>query len=83
PYTIFKAGEAPVGGLMELPADARKMGAPPHWIGYIVVDDVDAATDKARSLGGSVYVEPQDIPEVGRFSVVTDPQKAAFCLFKS
>lgn len=82
PYTILKAGEAPVGGLMELPEEARKMGAPPHWIGYVGVDDVDAATEKARRLGGSVYVEPQDIPEVGRFSIVTDPQKAAFTLFK-
>ncbi|MFX5801276.1 hypothetical protein ABTE09_19385, partial [Acinetobacter baumannii] len=38
--------------------------------------------DKARRLGGSVHVEPQDIPEVGRFSIVTDPRKAVFCLFK-
>lgn len=82
PYTIFKAGDAPTGGLMDLPEDARKMGVPPNWLGYIGVDDVDAATDKARRLGGRVHVEPRDIPEVGRFSVVTDPQTAAFALFK-
>lgn len=81
-YTIFKAGELPVGGLMTLPEEARAMGTPPMWMGYVGVDDVDAATAKVQKLGGKVYVEPQDIPEVGRFSVIADPQGAAVALFK-
>jgi uncharacterized protein len=81
-YTLFTAGDRPVSGLMDQPEDARRMGAPPSWIGYVSVDDVDATTDKVKSLGGSVYVPPKDIPDVGRFSVVADPQKTAFALFK-
>jgi uncharacterized protein len=81
-YTMLMAAEKPVGGLMALPEDAKKMNAPPSWIGYIGVDDVDATVDRIQRLGGSVYVPPRDIPEVGRFAVVTDPQKAAFALFK-
>ena len=61
---------------MEQPEDARKMGAPPSWLGYVGVDDVDAATAKAKGLGATVYVEPRDIPNVGRFSVIADPQMA-------
>jgi predicted enzyme related to lactoylglutathione lyase len=83
PYTIFTDGQMPVGGLMNQPEDARKMGAPPSWIGYVAVDDVDATAERIKSLGGSVHVPPTDIPNIGRFSVVADPQKAIFALFRS
>jgi uncharacterized protein len=82
PYTLFNVGDTPVGGMMDQPEESKKMGAPPSWLGYVGVDDVDATTDHARRLGGAVYVEPRDIPNVGRFSVIADPQKAAIGLFK-
>ncbi|MCX5519593.1 VOC family protein [Kaistia defluvii] len=80
-YTLFTVGENPVAGLMDLPGQARKAGAPPNWIGYVSVADVDAAAARAASLGGAVHVPPADIPQVGRFAVVSDPQKAVFTLF--
>ncbi|MGA8497193.1 MAG: VOC family protein [Xanthobacteraceae bacterium] len=81
-YTLFTAGEDPVAGLMALPAEARKMGALPLWTGYVGVDDVDAATDRLKRLGGAVYVPPTDVPDVSRYSVVTDPQAATLALVK-
>ncbi len=59
-YTLFTAGEMPVGGLMDQPEDARKMGAPPSWIGYVAVDDVDATTERVKRLGGTVHVPPRE-----------------------
>src|SRR3984893_113940 len=82
-YTMFTTGETPVGGLMAQPEDARKMGAPPSWIGYVAVDDVDATAERIKRLGGTVHVPPTDIPNVGRFSVVADPQSAVFALVRS
>ena len=82
-YSLFTAGDAHVGGLMDLPQDSREMGMPPMWMGYVAVDDVDAGAGKAKRLGGSVHVEPRDIPGVGRFAIVADPQGASFALFKS
>ncbi len=58
------------------------MGVTPHWIGYVGVDDVDAAVDRTRQLGGAVYVPPTDIPNISRFSVVADPQMATLALVK-
>ena len=81
-YTLLSAGETQVGGLMALPEQLRAMGVPPNWRGYVAVDDVDAWTEKAKSLGASVRMEPMDIPGVGRFAVVADPQGAVFSLFK-
>ena len=53
-YTMWMAGEAPVGGLMDIPENAKKMNAPPSWTGYIGVDDADGTVDRIKKLGGLV-----------------------------
>jgi hypothetical protein len=82
PYHVLKAGGTGIGGARLLPDEATKNGAPPHWIGYVFADDVDALTKKAASLGGSSCVPPTDIPTVGRFSVIGDPSGAMIALLK-
>jgi uncharacterized protein len=81
-YTIVSAGDYGVAGMMAIPEEAKAMGAPPCWTGYVWVDDVDAAAAKLTSAGGSVKRPGTDIPGVGRFAVVTDPQGAFFMLFR-
>lgn len=80
-YTMFTRGDVPVAGVMQLPEEAREQGVPPHWLGYVTTPDVDASAARAAELGGAVLVEPQDIPEVGRFSVLADPQGAVFAAY--
>jgi uncharacterized protein len=77
PYTLFTVGEAPVCGLMKPPGEAKKLGAPPLWLGYVVVDNVDATTTEASQMGATVHLSPRDIPNVCRLAVIADPQKAA------
>jgi uncharacterized protein len=74
-YTVFSSGRGRIGGIMNLPADALQMGASPRWMGYVGVDDVDATADRLVRLGGAVYVPPTD-SNIGRISVVADPQSA-------
>jgi predicted enzyme related to lactoylglutathione lyase len=80
-YTMFQGSQGPLGGTMALPESAAKMGAPPHWISNVCVANVDASAAQAKSLGGQVFVEPNDIPKVGRFAVIADPQGASISLF--
>lgn len=80
-YTIMSAGDKMVAGLMTIPEEVRAAGGRPAWLGYVGTPDVDAATDGVRQAGGTVYRPPEDIPNVGRFSVVADPQGAVFMLF--
>ncbi len=75
-YSVASVDGEDVGGLMSMPPDSEEM--PPAWGLYITVDDVDATAAKAKELGGKVLVEPQDIPQVGRFCVIQDPQGAWF-----
>lgn len=77
-YTEVHLGETGIGGIMASPVP----GIPPFWMPYFLVDDCDATTAKAKSLGGSAHVEPTDIPNVGRFSVLVDPQGAVFAIIK-
>jgi predicted enzyme related to lactoylglutathione lyase len=77
-YRVVKANGDGVGGMLIIPQEAKAMGAPPSWTGYVCVDDCDAAADKIKRLGGQVIRAPGDIPDVGRFAVVADPQGAVF-----
>ncbi len=81
-YSLFTAGEQPVCGLPDLATQAGAADIEPRWIGYVGVDDVDAAAARIVRLGGAVHVPPTDVPDISRFAVVTDPQTAAFALFK-
>ena len=80
-YTMWTANNAPIGGIMPPNVD-QKEGVPPHWLAYITVPDVDATVKQAESLGGRTYVPGTDIPTVGRFAVLADPQGAVFSVFK-
>jgi predicted enzyme related to lactoylglutathione lyase len=78
-YALFISGKASVGGLIDLPDEARKRGATPRWMGYVGVDDVEAAAHRLKRLGGAVYVPPTNT-NIGRISVVADPQTATLAL---
>lgn len=77
-YTIFKVGEAMVGGMMKITPEMGEM--PPVWGSYVTVEDVDASAKKAAELGGQVIVPPTDIPNIGRFCTVSDPAGAVLNL---
>jgi hypothetical protein len=76
------AGETMVGGVMHLPQEAVDQGAGPHWLTYIETQDIDETFALATKLGARTYVPPKDIPTVGRFAVLGDPQGAFFALFQ-
>lgn len=81
PYTVFKIGAAFMAGLMRLPPHLEAAGVPPHWSGYIEVDDVDAMVGKAEAAGASLRYGPEELADVGRFAVIADPDGAVFYLY--
>src|SRR5215471_10407839 len=81
-YTMWVGSQGPMGGVMQLPDEAVKMGAPPHWTGNVQVADVDATVQLTKKLGGKVYKEPSDIPTVGRFRVTPARQGATTTEFR-
>jgi predicted enzyme related to lactoylglutathione lyase len=79
-YVIFNFGGRNAAGMMKIPKEWGPV--PPHWMVYFAVDDCDNTVEKAKSLGAQVTVPPTDIPEVGRFAMLTDPQGAGFSVIK-
>jgi hypothetical protein len=77
-YRILQRGDAQVGGLMANP----KPEIPAMWTPYVGVEDTDASCAKAKELGAEVIVEPMDVPTVGRFAILKDPQGAVFGIIK-
>jgi uncharacterized protein len=76
-YTMIKVGEGTGGGMMKHPIP----GAPSFWLSYVLVDDIQGSTKKAKSLGASVMKDVTEIPGYGRFSVLADPTGAHFALW--
>jgi predicted enzyme related to lactoylglutathione lyase len=79
-YTVISAGGvgSGQGGIMPTPPAAK--GMPPAWIGYVTVDHIDTTAQQVEKLGGKIVVPPRDIPEVGRFAVIQDPQGATLAI---
>lgn len=80
PYFTVHAGEKMVGGIMPTGKSAASQS---YWMSYVSVGDVDACAERATSAGGKIFNGPRDIPGVGRFAIIGDPNGAVSAAFKS
>lgn len=78
-YRIIHKSNSDIGGVMKRPDGAP---VPPCWMGYILVDDVDASASSIADAGGVIHMPPQDIPKVGRLAFAADPQGVMFYILK-
>jgi predicted enzyme related to lactoylglutathione lyase len=81
-YRIFGIGGTDVAGLTTIPAGADGAGMRPGWLGYVGVRDVDVTAAEVTRAGGPQHVPPTDIPGVGRFAMVADPQGIVFYVMR-
>jgi predicted enzyme related to lactoylglutathione lyase len=79
-YTTVNVNGDDVAGIMGMPPDSGEM--PPAWGIYFTVDDINETVKIARESGGTILVEPREIPNVGTFSVIQDPQGAWFSVMQ-
>lgn len=79
-YNVIKVGERSNGGIMPMEGPSWQ-GVPPHWMTYFAVDDCDEVARNAADTGGTVCVQPIDIP-VGRMAVLGDPDGGTFTVLK-
>ncbi|QHN02011.1 VOC family protein [Granulicella sp. WH15] len=76
-YSVFKPAEGPGGGIFSIP------DMPTRWLAYVGVEDIKQSTEKAVSLGATLHIGPQEVPDMGWFSILGDPAGAAFALWQS
>lgn len=76
-YTMINVEDGTGGGMWE------NHDAPPHWLAYVLVDDVAATTKKARSLGAKVIKDVTEVPGYGWLSVIADPAGATLGLWQA
>ena len=78
-YTMIGVGDGTGGGMMKSPMP----GAPSMWLAYVLVDDIEAATKKAKSLGAKVMKDVTEVPDMGWLSIIVDPTGAMLGLWKA
>lgn len=77
-YTMIDVGEGTGGGMLTNPIP----DAPSHWLSYVQVENLAAATEKAKSLGATIIQEPTEVPNFGSLSVISDPTGATLGLWQ-
>jgi predicted enzyme related to lactoylglutathione lyase len=75
-YSTFKPSSGPGGGLYSMP------NMPTFWLAYVGVEEINAATDKAKSLGATIHKGPMEIPGIGWMTILVDPTGATIALFQ-
>jgi predicted enzyme related to lactoylglutathione lyase len=81
-YTMIHVGDKELGGMYELRAEQRSQGAPPSWMGYVLVENADATVAKVSGLGGTVIMKPFDVMDKGRMAILRDPTGAVFAVWQ-
>jgi uncharacterized protein len=77
-YTMISVGEGTGGGMMK----QMVPGAPSAWLAYVLVDDIQAATAKAKSLGATIMRDVMEVMDAGWLSIIVDPTGACLGLWK-
>jgi uncharacterized protein len=77
-YTMIRVGEGTGGGMMKHPVP----DAPSTWLAYVLVDDIESSTEKAKSLGATICKEVTEVPNAGWLSIIQDPTGAVLGLWK-
>lgn len=81
-YTMIKSGENELGGIWEIPTQ-QKDEIPPHWMGYILVESVEATLEHAQQQGATVKVPVTNVSDFGRFAMFIDPTGAHIAIWES
>ncbi len=80
-YTVIKRNNHEFGGIWSIPKDQEKQ-IPPHWMAYILVDNVDESLAKAEKQGASIMKPATKAGDFGRFAIITDPTGAHIALWQ-
>ncbi|MEM8603683.1 MAG: VOC family protein [Cyanobacteria bacterium P01_H01_bin.121] len=79
-YTEFLNGDRSMGGMLEIQPEWGEV--PPNWVVYFAVENCDATLERVQALGGKIEMQPIELPDVGRFAIVQDPQGAFFTVIQ-
>ncbi len=81
-YTTVQHNNKDLAGIWGIPKDKEK-NIPPHWMAYILVENVDKALEKANKNGASTVKPVTNAGDIGRFAIITDPTGAHVALWQS
>jgi predicted enzyme related to lactoylglutathione lyase len=81
-YTIIKKDKKELGGIWAIPTQQQDQ-IPPHWLAYILVENLEQSLVKAREKGATIIKNVQKVGDMGSFAVVKDPSGAHFALWES
>ncbi|CEG58541.1 VOC family protein [Legionella fallonii] len=80
-YTLIKLNDKDIGGIWQIPTEQQAQ-IPPHWMAYILVDDVTKSLEKAKHNGANEVKGVTPAGDMGLFAIITDPSGAHVALWQ-
>ena len=80
-YTMIKHKDQEFAGIWSIPKD-KENEIPPHWMAYILVENLDKSLENAQKFGANVIKPPTNAGDMGRFAIITDPTGAHVALWQ-
>jgi predicted enzyme related to lactoylglutathione lyase len=81
-YTMIKCNGKEFGGIWSIPKD-QQGNTPPHWMSYILVENLETSLKKAQSHGAEVIKSETKVGDFGRLAVIKDPTGAHIALWQN
>ena len=81
-YTLIKHRDKEIGSMWLIPKEKQKE-IPPHWLAYVLVENLDISLEKAINNGASVTKPATNVGNFGRFAIIQDPVGAHIALWQN
>jgi len=81
-YSMVKCGDKEIAGIWQIPQD-QESHIPPHWMSYILVDNLLNSIDTVKKHGATIKVPVTQAGEFGQFAIITDPTGAHVAIWES
>lgn len=81
-YTMIKSSDKEFGGIWSIPKDKQNK-IPPHWMSYVMVENLDESLKKASGHGATIVKPVTPAGEMGRFAIISDPTGAHIALWQN
>lgn len=81
-YTMATVNGKEFAGIWAIPKNQEKE-IPPHWLAYIMVENLEQSLEKATKNGATVIKPITNAGDYGRLAIIKDPSGAHLGLWQS
>ncbi len=81
-HTIASVKEMDIAGMLQIPGEMKGQ-IQPHWMSYILVENIEDSLELALKNGAYLVKEIEEINDRGKYALITDPTGAYLAIWET